>query len=200
MTTAIHKSDKDISTKENILRATLLLIKDEGFEHLTTRKIASIAGVNISLVNYYFGSKEKLLNEALRVILDKLNECFIPLDDESLPPKERLHLFLLNYIEHLHQYPKAIWGMISQCLPSPEAQFELARFLHATGFKKVQKTIQEITANDSREENLLITLHLFCAVFLPILAEPVMSLAGQEFSPSAEKQIEIMMRFFSPLN
>jgi len=199
MNTVIHKAAKDISTKENILRSTLLLIKADGFDELTTRKIAASAGVNISLVNYYFGSKEKLLNEALRIILDTFNDCFAPLDDDTLDPKERLRLFLLNYIDHLYQYPKAIRGLVTQCLPSPEAQYELVKFLHAAGFKKAQNTICEITGNDSREENLLITLQLFCSIYLPILAEPIFNIAGQKFTPSAEKQVEVMMRFFTPL-
>lgn len=199
MNTTTHKADKDISTKDNILNATLLLIKDDGFDELTTRKIAAAAGVNIALVNYYFGSKEKLLNEALRIILDTFNDCFAPLDDDTLEPRERLRLFLLKYIDHLYQYPKAIQGLVSQCLPSPEAQYELVKFLHAAGFKKVQNTIYAITGNDSREENLLVTLHLFCSIYLPILAEPIFNIAGQEFSPSAQKQVEVMMRFFTPL-
>lgn len=47
-------------TKEKILDATLHLIKSEGIDSVTIRKIASEAGTNVALINYYFGSKENL--------------------------------------------------------------------------------------------------------------------------------------------
>lgn len=40
-----------------------------GFEHITTRRIAEEAGVNIAALHYYFGSKEALLTEAVRYSL-----------------------------------------------------------------------------------------------------------------------------------
>lgn len=54
----------DFSKKDLILQTTLELIKNEGIEQVTVRKIANRANVNAALINYHFGSKDKLLNDA----------------------------------------------------------------------------------------------------------------------------------------
>ena len=48
------------------------LIDEEGFEGITIRKVAKRANVNVALINYYFGSKDKLLNAAVKNILNSL--------------------------------------------------------------------------------------------------------------------------------
>lgn len=47
-------------TKKKILQAAKNLFAKNGFEGASTRDIVSAAGVNISLIAYYFGSKENL--------------------------------------------------------------------------------------------------------------------------------------------
>jgi AcrR family transcriptional regulator len=49
-----------ISKEENILFAAEKLFAEKGFEGTSTREIAKSANVNISMISYYFGSKEKL--------------------------------------------------------------------------------------------------------------------------------------------
>lgn len=47
-------------TKLKIIRASKKLFAQNGFDGTSTRDIVSAAGVNISLISYYFGSKENL--------------------------------------------------------------------------------------------------------------------------------------------
>ncbi|MGH1518201.1 TetR/AcrR family transcriptional regulator [Chryseobacterium sp. JK1] len=49
-----------ISKEENIIFAAEKLFAEKGFEGTSTREIAKAAHVNISMISYYFGSKEKL--------------------------------------------------------------------------------------------------------------------------------------------
>lgn len=49
-----------VSKEENILFAAEKLFAEKGFEGTSTREIAKSANVNISMISYYFGSKEKL--------------------------------------------------------------------------------------------------------------------------------------------
>jgi len=53
------------STREKILDVAIDLIEKGGTAKATTRTIAAAAGVNIAAINYHFGSKEKLVDEAL---------------------------------------------------------------------------------------------------------------------------------------
>lgn len=49
-----------ISKEENILFAAEKLFAEHGFQGTSTREISKAANVNISMISYYFGSKEKL--------------------------------------------------------------------------------------------------------------------------------------------
>ena len=55
--------------KEKIIIATLECIEKKGIQAITVRDIAEKAGINLASVNYYFGSKEALLEEALKYSL-----------------------------------------------------------------------------------------------------------------------------------
>jgi AcrR family transcriptional regulator len=60
-----------IDPKERILQAAVRLLQEEGGE-VSVRRIAAQAGVGVGLVNYHFGSKENLLNQAfLRILAER---------------------------------------------------------------------------------------------------------------------------------
>jgi AcrR family transcriptional regulator len=48
-------------TKQAILEAAMKVLARDGFPALTARNIAAEAGTNLALLNYHYGSKEKLL-------------------------------------------------------------------------------------------------------------------------------------------
>ncbi|GAA1460091.1 TetR family transcriptional regulator [Nocardiopsis exhalans] len=52
-------------TRERILASAKALFTNEGYGSVSSRKIASHAGVNVALINRYFGSKAGLLTEIL---------------------------------------------------------------------------------------------------------------------------------------
>lgn len=55
------KSDK----KEEILDVAEKLFAEQGFEAVSVREISKAADINIAMVSYYFGSKEKLYEEVI---------------------------------------------------------------------------------------------------------------------------------------
>ena len=67
-------TDKEPSTQEAILLATIDCINENGLEHLTTRMIAEKAGANIASINYYFRTKEILVNQALEITIKHMLE------------------------------------------------------------------------------------------------------------------------------
>lgn len=57
-------SAHDPAPPERIVLATIGCVERHGVTGTTVRRIAEEAGVNIAAINYYFGSKEKLLETA----------------------------------------------------------------------------------------------------------------------------------------
>ena len=66
------------ATKHRLIEAALDLFGRHGFDGASTRRIADEAGVNISMISYYFGNKEGLLVAVGEHIRDRMQERLAP--------------------------------------------------------------------------------------------------------------------------
>lgn len=66
--------------KEHIMDVTTQLIQESGgdINRITIRRIAERAQVGLGLINYHFGSKDKLLLECTQRIINNVVHCFTP--------------------------------------------------------------------------------------------------------------------------
>lgn len=190
--------NKDLSKKELILKVTLELIKKEGFEGVTIRKIAMLAHVNVALVNYYFGSKDKLLNAVIQVLVNSLRESFDILDDETQIPREKLKSFLIQCLNTFYQYPFIGQKLLSEKPLLFESQIEYVNFLKSIGLKKMQRTISEISGEQNPQKLTMMTSHLLGAVFLPTMIEPFYEIVTGHSFPNVETQVNLLLdRYFA---
>lgn len=86
--------------REQIIAAAIDFFALKGFDGSSIREIAHAAGVNIAMINYYFGSKEKLFEQ---IILQKA-AAFKAVTDEiignpQLDYKEKVAQLLVGYVE-----------------------------------------------------------------------------------------------------
>ncbi|MFE5388793.1 TetR/AcrR family transcriptional regulator [Bacillus thuringiensis] len=189
--------NENVSTKKKILNTTLELIKKEGFEKVTIRKIAALSDVNIALVNYHFGSKEKLISETIRVLLISFQGTYSILDNITVPAKERLKIFLLDYVLVIRQYPELVRKIIAMGTTVFTSQYEYGDFLKRLGFSKVKNILSEITNETDREILMMMTVQIFGSIFLPTLMMPILESGADIKVPSVEKQIDFLFeRYF----
>ncbi len=185
--------DKSNETKEIILRTALEMIKQEGFEKITIRKIAVRSNTNVSLVNYYFGTKDKLISEVIRIMLSGFQDSFDVLDDLSLPPERRLKLFLLHYVRGVEQYPEVLSRIIMMGAGLFASQQEYGKFMRSIGFDKVKNLLKELTNEQDQELLMMMVMQIFGAVFMPALMRPTLEAgAGVEMKP-VERQIDLLL-------
>ena len=86
----------------NILEAAEKHFADKGFEGTSVRDIAETAGVNIAMINYYFGSKEKMME----AMFDYRSSSFtLQLEsmvrNTDLDPMDKLDRLVGQYINKL---------------------------------------------------------------------------------------------------
>lgn len=161
-----------VSTREKILHATLGIINNEGLENVTIRKITLAAQVNIAAVNYHFGSKENVINEALKELLGKLSRTFDQLEDGSLPPQERLRNFLHSYADATLAYPDVFKNFLKQVIThynDQQAQVDYIKFMHTTGWRKLSSFLQESGLLPNDQLLLMKIVQLFSALEFPLL-------------------------------
>lgn len=69
--------------KEKILRTALELFANEGFNSVTTSKIAKKAGVSEGLIFRHFENKKGLLNALIQEATEKVNALFTPIISQT---------------------------------------------------------------------------------------------------------------------
>ncbi|SEA19891.1 DNA-binding transcriptional regulator, AcrR family [Arachidicoccus rhizosphaerae] len=77
--------------KSHIINVAIELFSKNGFEGTSMRDLASAAGVNIAMINYYFGSKEKLFEAIVEGRSEKARKEFEELaQDTSLTAIQKM--------------------------------------------------------------------------------------------------------------
>jgi AcrR family transcriptional regulator len=85
-----------------IIKAAEKLIADRGFEGTSVRDIAEAAAVNLAMISYYFGSKEKLM-EAMFVYRSESYKLELEnmIRNEDLEPLQKVEKLIDQYITKL---------------------------------------------------------------------------------------------------
>lgn len=89
----MEKTDK----KTNILNAAEALFASQGFEGTSTRQIANEAGANMSMINYYFGSKEGVFMEIMSNRIKAFSQALTSIEAEDLNQLEKLMMVIDQY-------------------------------------------------------------------------------------------------------
>ena len=101
--TSFLKMDK----REIIIVTAIKLFGEKGFEGTSVREIAAGAKVNLAMINYYFGSKEKLFESVVEYKASYLKGVFEELvNNTSLSQIEKLYVVIDSYIEKMFQSPQ----------------------------------------------------------------------------------------------
>lgn len=132
-----------VETKQKILRATLKILESEGIQKLTVRKIAAEAEANVAAVNYHFGSKDRVVFEALQILRARFGMAFTYLRTIERPPRERLVAFMTAYCDTVFEYPNLVKAFVNQSL-NLEIQQDYEAFVRREGLMLITQTLAEI--------------------------------------------------------
>lgn len=94
--------------KDHILDVAEALFANHGFEGTTTRAISEKAQVNIAMLSYYFGSKEKLLQASLDRYANAVFELLDKIRKEVPEPEERVKKWNIAYLDFAFNNPRPI--------------------------------------------------------------------------------------------
>jgi len=93
----------DFNQKQiEILQVAEQLFAEKGFDGTSIREISKIAKINIAMVSYYFGSKEKLLESLILFRTSDLKLKLENLFDEKVAPLQKIEKFIAFYIEKVN--------------------------------------------------------------------------------------------------
>jgi len=95
--------DKDkIDKKDHILDVAERVFSDLGFDGASTRMISGEAGVNMAMLNYYFGSKEGLFLAIFERKISSFQNLLQNIgNDESMTSWDKLAKCIDNYVDRI---------------------------------------------------------------------------------------------------
>lgn len=139
-------------TVDSILDATEKILKKDGYSHLTTNRIADVAGVSVGTLYQYFSNKnaivyaliEKVVSDASDQLRDKLMEMMTSPIEQMFP--EMIRLLLSIYRENAfvlfqirHQIPQ---------LKDSYAKLTTGNFTFVTNLAYLKQHQVELTVKD----------------------------------------------------
>lgn len=87
-----------------IIEVSQQLFADRGFDGTSVRDIAEEAGINVAMISYYFGSKEKLMEAIFEVKIGRIQVRVEELlKDNSLTPWQKVNILIDEHIERVLQ-------------------------------------------------------------------------------------------------
>jgi len=153
-------NDKQIE----ILQVAEKLFAEEGFDGTSVREIAKIANINIAMISYYFGSKEKLLES---IVLHRIGSMGLRIENllhEDISPILKIEEIIKYYIlqvnanKHIHQ-------IVQNEITNKKREISLESF---TELKKNNLKLVESIVKEGQEKGLFKS-DINVALFSPLI-------------------------------
>jgi TetR/AcrR family transcriptional regulator, fatty acid metabolism regulator protein len=106
-------------TRDKILRAAKQLFEEKGFESASVREIATLAEVNVALINYHFGSKEQLLAELIEEMTAQTHLKLSDITKSSISPMQKINEAIDVLADKIYSN-KRYYQMIHRELSTPQ--------------------------------------------------------------------------------
>lgn len=142
------------SKQIDILNVSLKLFAEKGFDGTSIRDIAKAADINVAMVSYYFGSKEKLLEAIIIYRVSDFRMILENLQTELISPIEKIKKFVSFYVNMLFQnkdfYQLVHFEMVNQ---KRACDFSAFSEINKKNLKLLQNIIEEGQKNGVFKSN-----------------------------------------------
>jgi AcrR family transcriptional regulator len=164
---------------------------DEGFQNVTVRKISTRADVNIAAVNYHFGSKDMVIDKALKYVTAQMKKVFTILKEND-QPAVRLSNFIQAYADTVYKYPDIVRYMIDQKIHHSNAPVEYSEYLEQEGIHLIHQALQELHPDEDESRIYMRTLQILGCISFPILmGATVQQYSGLNLNEKSSRNILI---------
>lgn len=149
---AARRRIRDIRHDE-LIDATISAIHKRGYAAVTMAGIAAEAGASAASINYYFGSKEKLLEATMRRLLGTLSRALLERYAAADGPRARLGAIVeANFDDRLFTVEQcSVWMQFWSFAPYTERLRRLHRINRARVRSQFRAELRRLAAPGTRE-------------------------------------------------
>lgn len=193
----MSKQTKDIETEVLIRKTAKQLFFGEGKFNATTQEIADAAGVNRTLINYYFRSRDNLFNQIFEDAVKREEQLREKVLFSDLPFKEKIEMYIDDSLLQAKEYPYLETYIVSRindgCFYKEEEEWEkfMERFFKEFEVEMKKGTIEKM-------EPIQFILNIASLVSFPVAVRPLfqstMRISDKEYDRILSERKEIIMK------
>jgi TetR/AcrR family transcriptional regulator len=194
--------ENERQTEEKIFEAATEVFIEKGMDGARMQDIADHAGINKSLLHYYYRTKDRLFSAVFEMIAGQLFKKFSPVFDENLSLEEKIRFFYREHITFLQKNPRLASFVLNEINRNPE---RIRKFIQGIDIEKIWTTLQaqhkeELEKYNITQENIpqLMTSIAAMSVFPfagRVLIASIMEKMGYDFDDYIEKRKEYAAEF-----
>ncbi|MFA6084071.1 TetR/AcrR family transcriptional regulator [Mucilaginibacter sp.] len=162
-------------TEKQIFDAAIKVFQRKGMAGARMQEIADEAGINKSMLHYYFRSKEKLFRQIFLISLKKFIGSVVPLLNEQNTWEQKVPLIIEYYAKFLTENPDLPFFVLSEIRNNAE------EFLSEVKIEDIliNSVFMEQLKNDMGKEKIRrinpvqIFLSIISGIIFPFIAKPM---------------------------
>jgi AcrR family transcriptional regulator len=183
----------DKQTEEKIFEAATEVFIEKGMDGARMQDIADRAGINKSLLHYYYRTKDHLFNAVYEMIAGQMFRKFAPVLDENLSLEEKIRFFLREHISFMQNNPRLPSFILNEIHRNPG---RIRKLIQSIDINKLWTTLEaqhkeELKRYNITEENLpqFMTTIAGMSVF-PFAAKPIIGSIMEKMGYNFDNYIE----------
>ena len=188
-------AEHDKLTETRIFEAATEVFTEKGMDGARMQDIADRAGINQSLLHYYFRTKDRLFNAVFEKVAGEMFRRFSPVLDEHLSLEEKVRFFYSKHLELLKQNPRLPGFLLNEINRHPDRLRKLMAGLDIKGLldKLEEQHRAEIEQYGITHENLPQLMSTIVAISIfPFAAKglftAILEKMGYDFDDYIEKR------------
>jgi len=186
-------TDKDKQTEEKIFESATEVFIEKGMDGARMQDIADHAGINKSLLHYYYRTKDHLFNAVFEMIAGQMFRKFAPVFDENLSLEEKVRFFFREHISFMQKNPRLASFVLNEFHRNPEKIRKLIKNIDINKLwttLEVQHKDEFIRYNITKEIIPQLMTSIAAMSVFPFVAKPVISSIMEKMGYSFDEYIE----------
>jgi AcrR family transcriptional regulator len=186
-------TENDKQTEEKIFEAATDVFIERGMDGARMQDIADQAGINKSLLHYYYRTKDHLFNAVFEKIAGQMFKKFAPVLDENLSLEEKIRFFFREHISFMQKNPRLPSFILNEIHRNPQ---RIKKLIQSIDINKLWTTLEaqhkeELKRYNITKENIpqFMTTVAGMSVF-PFAAKPIISSIMEKMGYNFDDYIE----------
>lgn len=194
-----------MTRKESIIQTTKELLKTR--TNLTIKDITDASNINVAAVNYYFGSKENLVNIVLKEVITELktkiyHELLIPSNNKG--KNDNTELMINKAVDLIYAFSEEYIGVIYLSFIGSEGNDSSANILvdefltDSVFLEQLFKVFSEITGITDKTKLAAKYIILFSSFGVPLFLQSIIpTITNTKFKEYRDAYVKELVKVFT---